>query len=962
MSIFDRLNEWIDDLRVPEGIRRELDRAERLIRDGESAEAYAQLNELDQRRSGVWRTQFLLGLSLESLGRFEEAAGYYHEAMVIRDDALSRIGLARVRANVGRTEEARALLIEAADKASHDDDEIEALELLANLDEEAQQWGSAARSWARLRTLEPESTAWRLKEANARKLAGDRDIAVELLRSASRPDNEIRIELSILLLEEEPDDADLKEIERQLRSIIPGDRGWRWRLAQGKLLLAQGHEEPALTELFEASRGAPATALGDIHGLIATGFLRLGDDERALDHAEAAALIEPAITNWTTAARAAIQLGDTKLAQDYASRILSEEPNDEPTRVLLAQAHLDAGQDQEARAVIAPLRRTNPDSPARLISAKLALRGGDPLEALSILHDSRGEQIAEERDVLLNRALENLAPNVPDIGSSRRPDTIALTRLLEFLASLAAEHFLLTEQVPRINQLRAELDQPLSIGVLGEFNAGKSTLINAWLGEEVLATGVLPTTSHVNQIRYGPRKAARVTYADGRAEELAFSDAAKLVKEAPESIEELEFGYPHPALRSVNFWDTPGFNAPDDDHEGRAESALQSADAILWVLDARQALSQSEFARIDSVPDAAEKLIIVINKVDQFADEELGEITKHVRSGLKGSCADIHAISALEALRSATDSEDADTTDLPEKFGTFKEALDQRFFERTSVLKAREIQRRLRALVEELLDSARDRVRALDDRIDDLNEARNQRATRWQQDAFELPREVTHQLGSDVRGLREEIASSIRGADSGIRILGTTLGTTLDRQTIDELRVRLRLSLKKIMERAVAKLVETTSELEDGGIDAVEQLTNRVEPTTARTLRRRTESYLVEREGRKRLLREQLVERTLASFDARFDTTGVPTILRLAGRDDEDVQTDREAATLLPVHSSAWQQITENWLTESLDTHRQLLHDVEQDVEILRLDIEHRIVRPLESVYDKLQTSKTDDA
>ena len=51
--------------------------------------------------------------------------------------------------------------------------------------------------------------------------------------------------------------------------------------------------------------------------------------------------------------------------------------------------------------------------------------------------------------------------------------------------------------------LRDELDRPLLVGVLGEFNAGKSTFINAFIGAKVAPMGIVPTTATLNVLRGG---------------------------------------------------------------------------------------------------------------------------------------------------------------------------------------------------------------------------------------------------------------------------------------------------------------------------------------------------------------------------------------------------------------------------------------------------------------------------
>src|SRR5690606_22235500 len=67
-------------------------------------------------------------------------------------------------------------------------------------------------------------------------------------------------------------------------------------------------------------------------------------------------------------------------------------------------------------------------------------------------------------------------------------------------------------------ELRADLERPLRVAVIGEFNAGKSSLINALLGEPVAPVGVLPTTATINRLRWAPDRFVRVDFEEaGRA-------------------------------------------------------------------------------------------------------------------------------------------------------------------------------------------------------------------------------------------------------------------------------------------------------------------------------------------------------------------------------------------------------------------------------------------------------------
>src|SRR6187200_1408147 len=89
-----------------------------------------------------------------------------------------------------------------------------------------------------------------------------------------------------------------------------------------------------------------------------------------------------------------------------------------------------------------------------------------------------------------------------------------------------------------LNDTIAHLDELFLLVIAGEFNSGKSSFINALLGEKVLAEGVTPTTDQITLLRYG----------DAPAEE---------------QIEEflLARTFPADVLRQLVIVDTPGTNA-----------------------------------------------------------------------------------------------------------------------------------------------------------------------------------------------------------------------------------------------------------------------------------------------------------------------------------------------------------------------------------------------------------------
>src|SRR5699024_5666774 len=146
----------------------------------------------------------------------------------------------------------------------------------------------------------------------------------------------------------------------------------------------------------------------------------------------------------------------------------------------------------------------------------IALESGDIPEAAVAFEEALGAlNISAEDKARQNRAGPALSARRAEEDLSRARQTMQTKwelpaqihdpatplRLLQQLQELLAADGRLATFSPRAQQLTWELDNPLSIALVGEFNAGKSTLLNAIIGEEVAPVGILPTTAHTCFVR-----------------------------------------------------------------------------------------------------------------------------------------------------------------------------------------------------------------------------------------------------------------------------------------------------------------------------------------------------------------------------------------------------------------------------------------------------------------------------
>lgn len=217
--------------------------------------------------------------------------------------------------------------------------------------------------------------------------------------------------------------------------------------------------------------------------------------------------------------------------------------------------------------------------------------------------------------------------------------------LLDRLAA-ALERFggdVAPDDLARFREAREQLAGLFLLVVAGEFNSGKSSFINALLGERVLPEGVTPTTDRINLLRWGPA-----------------------VTEQLREAYLLERTHPAEVLRELNVVDTPGTNAIIRRHEELTREFIPRCDLVLFVTSADRPFTESERGFLEQIRQWGKKIVFVVNKIDilQGADErqQVLDFVRENGTTLLGATPEIFGVSARQAMAARESGDDAERT------------------------------------------------------------------------------------------------------------------------------------------------------------------------------------------------------------------------------------------------------------------------------------------------------------
>ncbi|MBF1389841.1 MAG: dynamin family protein [Porphyromonas sp.] len=199
----------------------------------------------------------------------------------------------------------------------------------------------------------------------------------------------------------------------------------------------------------------------------------------------------------------------------------------------------------------------------------------------------------------------------------------SLNRIIEIAESL--EQKSIAERLRAIEERTQNPSAQLILPLIGEFSAGKTSLINALTDSKVLEIASRPTTATLYQIFFGSteNKAVALT-AEGESVELQLDSMKneELLKYPTVNLFDTSTKVP----KDIIFVDTPGLSSPDPKHREVLISILPRVDAILLTVDANQPITRSLLAFVKEMRLAEKPIYLILNKTDTKSTGELQDL------------------------------------------------------------------------------------------------------------------------------------------------------------------------------------------------------------------------------------------------------------------------------------------------------------------------------------------------
>lgn len=232
----------------------------------------------------------------------------------------------------------------------------------------------------------------------------------------------------------------------------------------------------------------------------------------------------------------------------------------------------------------------------------------------------------------------------PDLGKLRsyKRNKLALADLLRIIRE-SLNTLGLEEAEHQIRELLVKLaEDQFTLAVLGQYKRGKSSLMNAIIGRDLLPTGLLPLTSAITSLCYGPSERVVITRENSMfTEELPVTSLPEYVTEKgnpsnEKKLKKVVVELPVPFLRQgLEFVDTPGVGSAITANTMVTYGFLPECDAVVLVTSVESPLSDLEMEFLKDISESVDRFFFVVNKTDLVSAPELREVLEFVDATIK---------------------------------------------------------------------------------------------------------------------------------------------------------------------------------------------------------------------------------------------------------------------------------------------------------------------------------------